>query len=177
MNWILSVFLSKLKDLGGKKVCHATTLVNLQETNCFMSETVSVCSVGLCFSSKRLGCYSQTRTELISKERLIKALEVWANRGPLLIMMLNPPASKALYTISNRYLYRVNSTVYIISLFVTVWILVSISFGRKITYLFSRTNKGGFVGRLEFFILPSTTDEPELNGGSKVALKFIKALS
>lgn len=155
----------------------AITLVNLQETNCFMSETVSVCSVGLCFSSKRLGCYSQTHTELISKERLIKALKVWANRGPLLIMMLDPPALKALYSISNRYIYRVNSTVYIISLFVAVWILLPISFGRKITYLFSLRNKGRFVGRLEFFILPTTSDDPELNGGSKVALKSIKTLS
>ncbi len=153
------------------------TLLNLQETNCFMSETVSVCSVGFGFSSKRLGCYSQTCTELISKERLIKALEVWANRCPLLIMMLDPPALKAHYTISNRYLYRVNSTVYIISLFVTVWILLPISFGRKMTYLISLTNKGGFVGRLEFFILPTASDEPELNGGSKVALKSIKAQS
>lgn len=45
------------------------------------------------------------------------------------------------------------------------------------TNLYSLTNKGGFVGRLDFFILPTTTDEAELNGGSKVALKSINALS
>lgn len=44
------------------------------------------------------------------------------------------------------------------------------------TYLFSLTNKGRFVARLEFFI-PVSTDEAELIGGSKVVLKSIKALS
>lgn len=92
-------------------------------------------------------------------------------------MMSDPQALKALYTISKREICTGLTQQF------TLYLSLSQSescclfnLGEKNTYLFSLTNKGGFVGRLEFFILPTTTDEA-LNGGSKVALKSIKALS